>query len=84
MVSQQDLLIAAQDRQIQDQTLQIKTLSLARDSWRLSAQESAAEALQLRSALAAQQGVAKYQRWLGRFEGFAVGLGTGYVAGRLH
>ena len=83
VVAKQDLLIAAQDKQIQDQAGQIKTLSLARDSWRLSAQESAAEVLQLRSALAAQQGVAKSQRWLGRFEGFAVGLGTGYVAGRI-
>ncbi len=83
VVAGQDLLIAAQDRQIQDQTLQIKTLSLARDSWRLSAQESAAEALQLRSALAAQQGLIKGALWRGRLQGFAVGLGSGYIAGRL-
>ena len=84
VVAQQDLLITAQDKQIQDQAGQIHTLTLARDSWRLSAQESAQEALQLRSALLAQQGVAKAQRWMGRLEGLAVGLGAGYVGGRLH
>lgn len=84
VVAQQDLLIAAQDKQLQDQAGQIKTLTLARDSWRLSAQESAAEAAQLRSALAAKEGVLKAQRWMGRIEGLAVGLGVGYVGGRLH
>ena len=84
VVAQQDLLITAQDKQIQDQAGQIHTLTLARDSWRLSAQDSAAEAVQLRSALAAKEGVMKAQRWMGRLEGLAVGLGASYVGGRLH
>ena len=84
VVAKQDLLIAAQDKQIGDQAEQIHTLTLARDSWRLSAQDSAAEAVQLRSALAAKEGVLKAQRWMGRLEGLAVGFGSGYVAGRLH
>lgn len=68
-------LVAAQD-------VQIKTLTLSRDAWRSSAQASAAEAVQVRAALTAQQGVSKAQRWLGRAEGFAVGFGLGYAGGK--
>jgi hypothetical protein len=84
VVAKQDLLIAAQDKLIQDQGTQILSLTLARDSWKASSQAGAAEAVQLRSAMAAQQGLAKSQRWLGRVEGLGFGLAVGYVGGRLH
>ena len=83
LVAKQDQLIQAQERQIQDQTAIIGTLTLSRDSWRLSAQQSSAEAVQLRAALAAQQGLTASALWKGRIQGFAVGIAGGYVAGRL-
>ena len=78
-----DQLIAAQDRQIQDQALTIHTLTLARDSWKSSATASAHESVQLRSALAAQEGLARAERWRGRVEGFVVGVAVGYAGGKL-
>lgn len=83
LVSSQDLLIAALDRQVADQAVQIDTLTRARDSWRLSAQQSAAEAVQLRAALAAQQGLTQGALWRGRVQGFLVGAGGGYLGGRM-
>lgn len=83
IVAKQDELIKALDLQVYDQAQQIKTLTLARDSWRLGAQESAKEALQLRAALAAQEGLTKAALWKGRIQGLMIGAGAGYVGGRI-
>jgi len=83
VVAAQDRLISALDHQVADQAQMISALTLARDSWRLSAQQSAAEAVQLRSALAAQQGLAQAALWKGRIQGFLVGAGGGYLGGRM-
>lgn len=81
LVAQQDALIAAQDNQIRALGNQVATLTLARDAWRQSAQASAAEAVQLRAALAAKDGLieAAYRRGLrtGLMIGGASGFGGG-------
>ena len=84
LVAKQDELVAALTKENVDLKIQVNTLTLARDAWKGSADASAAEAVQLRAALAAQQGVAAANLWRGRIEGFAVGVASGYVTGRLH
>ena len=79
-----DELTKAQDREISGLKAQVATLTSARDSWKLAAQDSGREALQLRASLAAKQGLLKAERWKGRIEGFAVGFAGGYVTGRLN
>lgn len=83
LVEKLDELVKAQDREIGGLKAQVATLTSARDSWRLTAQDSGREALQLRAALAAQQGLTRNALWKGRLQGLAVGFTTGYVAGRL-
>ena len=82
VVAKQGELIDAQDKQIQDQSKQISTLTLARDSWKLSAQNSQAQAVQEHAARVAAEGLAEGNLWKGRMQGFAVGFGAGYLAGR--
>lgn len=87
LVAKQDALIQAQDHEIQDLKAQVvglqaenHTLILARDAWKSSAENSAQEAVQLRAALAAKDGLmvaAKLKYGLG-------GLIIGYGAGRAH
>ena len=89
VVAKQDQLISAltsenaalrtANADLQSQT---DTLIHARNAWKQSAGESAAEALQLRAALKASQGLVKAQRWEGRIEGLAIGLGGGFAIGR--
>ena len=83
VVAKLDELVKAQDREISGLKAQVATITLARDSWKLAAQDSGREALQLRASLAAKEGLLKAERWKGRIEGFAVGLAGGYVTGRL-
>ncbi len=78
-----DAVIAAQDQQIQDQVQQITTLTLSRDSWKTAYDASSKETVALRLALDAQKGAARAQRWQGRIEGLVVGLGVGYVGGKI-
>ena len=80
VVAQQDLLIQAQDKQISDQAVQIHTLTLARDSWKAAAGDSAAEAVQLRSALAAKDGLIRAAEIKGFLYGFAAGGASGATA----
>ncbi len=82
LVAKQDELIAAQDVEITHLRAQTLDLTRARDAWRQSAQASAAEAVQLRAALAAKEGSARAERWKGRIEGLVVGVGIGYVGGK--
>ena len=76
-------VIAAQGKQIDDQGILLDQIATSRDAWKLTAEERAREAAGLRIALDAQKSVANSGKWVGRFQGFAIGLGAGYVAGRL-
>ena len=86
LVSDQKALIQAQDASIQGLQAQVIALTAARDAWKRSSDEGAREALNLRAALAQQQGLAKSALWRGRIQGFALGIvaggSSGYVAGR--
>ena len=83
VVAKQDEIIQAQAEVIKDQDVKISGLILSRDAWRGSAESREAEAIQLRAALTAQQGLNTGALWRGRIQGFAVGIASGYVAGRL-
>lgn len=83
VVAKLEELVKAQDREISGLKAQVATLTSARDSWRLAAQDSGREALQLRASLAAREGLEKSALWKGRIQGFAVGIASGYVAGRI-
>lgn len=83
VVAKQDELIKAQADVIQAQDVKISGLILSRDAWKGSAEAREAEAIQLRAALTAQQGLNAGALWRGRIQGFAVGIASGYVAGRL-
>lgn len=76
-------LIQAQSKVISDQAEVIGTLVVSRDAWKATAEARQREAAGLRIALDAQRSVATSSRWLGRVQGFAIGLGAGFVAGRL-
>ena len=86
LVNDQKALIQAQDASIQGLESQVIAITAARDAWKRSADEGAREALNLRAALAQQQGLAKSALWRGRIQGFSLGLvaggSAGYVAGR--
>lgn len=86
LVTDQKALIQAQDASIQGLQAQVISLTAARDAWKRSSDEGAREALNLRAALAQQQGLAKSALWRGRIQGFALGIvaggSSGYVAGR--
>lgn len=83
VVAKLEELVKAQDREISGLKAQVVTITKARDSWKLAAQDSGREALQLRASLAAKQGLLKAERWKGRIEGFFVGVATGEADGRL-
>jgi len=76
-------VIAAQGKQIDDQGILLDQIATSRDAWKSTAEDRAREAAGLRIALDAQKSVANSGKWVGRFQGFAIGLGAGYVAGRL-
>lgn len=84
LVAKLDELVQAQDHEISALKGQLETVTHARDSWRLTAESSGREALQLRASLAAKEGLIKGALWKGRVQGLAVGIGSGYLAGRLH
>ena len=83
VIEKQEKEIAAQDGQIQGLTRSLASMTQARDAWKRTSEEGGREALQLRAALAAQEGLTKGALWKGRIQGFVVGLGSGYVGGRL-
>lgn len=82
VVAKQDELIQAQRGQIQARDEEIKGLVIARDAWRDAHREREQEALQLRAALKAQEGIAAANLWRGRVQGFAVGISIGLAGGR--
>jgi len=83
-------LIQAQAKTIQDQVVAIQardtliaSLTASRDSWHSAYDQSQQEAAAQRIALEAQASAIRAGRWKGRIEGFLIGIGTGYVAGKL-
>ena len=84
IVAKQDAVIAALTQENQDLRTQAQALTLARDSWKAAYLKSEQEAGLRQMALQAQIAAVKAERWKGRLEGLAVGLGVGYVGGRLH
>lgn len=76
-------VIAVQGKVITDQAVVISALTTSRDAWKATAEDRAREAAGLRIALDAQKSVANSGKWVGRFQGVAIGLGVGYIAGRL-
>ncbi len=78
-----DALIEALVTENGDLKTQVLNLTSSRDSWKAAYDASSQEAAVRRLALEAQMAAMKAERWKGRLEGFAVGIGTGYVAGRI-
>ena len=75
-------LIADQAKEIVDLKAQVNTLALAVGHYK-SAYEDAQKEADLREiALQAQIAANKSSVWRGRIEGFVIGIGTGYVAGK--
>lgn len=83
LVAKQDELIEAQAKQIGDLKANVLTLTAARDSWRSAYTEEHKARECDRIAMEAQMSAIKAARWKGRIEGFAVGLGSGYIGGKL-
>ncbi len=78
-----DAVISAQDGLIKEQAAQILDLTVSRDSWKGAYEEEHRRAVALQIALDAQKHAAKSGKWVGRLQGFAIGLGAGYVGGKL-
>lgn len=76
-------VIAEQARVIESQGVQLDQIATSRDQWKLASEERAREAAGLRIALDAQKSVANSGKWVGRIQGVAIGIGAGFVAGRL-
>ena len=83
LVAEQDKLIGALTKENGDLKVQVLNLTAARDSWHSAYDESSKEAGALRIAHSAALAAAQSNRWMGRLEGFAVGFGSGYLAGKL-
>ena len=79
----QAALIAAQDRQIDTQKAQIVTLQASATAWEAAYDDETKRATALELALKAQVAANTSATWKGRIQGFAVGVGAGYIAGRL-
>ena len=82
-VDAQKNLIQAQDASLQGVKAQLVTMTAARDAWKRTSEEGGREAVQLRAALAAKEGLEKSALWRGRLQGLAIGIGAGYLGGRI-
>jgi hypothetical protein len=83
LVAKQDELIQGLSKENADLKTQVVDLTGARDSWKQAYNDSAKEAVLRQIALEAQVSAVKASRWQGRIEGFAIGLASGYVAGKV-
>ena len=76
-------VIAAQDVRIKGlESIQVQ-LVVSRDRWKSAYDAESRRAAGLEIALAAQKHVSASGKWLGRIEGFAVGVALGYAGGRI-
>jgi hypothetical protein len=83
LVAKQDEVINAQAYLIQGLETKIVDLTISRDAWKASEEARSREAAGLRIALEAQKSLTKGALWKGRFQGLAVGIGCGYLAGKI-
>jgi len=83
LVAKQDEVIMAQGVFIAGLESKVIDLSQSRDMWKEAEAARSREVAGLRIALEAQKSLTKNALWRGRFQGFAIGLGSGYVIGRL-
>ena len=74
--------VEAQREQIQARDGLILSLEAQRDGWKRAHDERHRETVALRLALDGQKAAVNGALWRGRIEGFAVGAGLGFVAGR--
>jgi len=76
-------VIAAQDSRIKGLEESNRLLSASRDEWKAAFEAERKRSAGLEIALDAQKHVASSGKWTGRLQGLAIGLGAGFVAGRL-
>lgn len=74
--------VEAQREQIQARDGLILSLSAQRDGWKQAHDERHKETVSLRLALEGQKAAVNGALWRGRVQGFAVGIASGYLAGR--
>ena len=74
--------VEAQQEQIQARDGLILSLEAQRDRWKQAHDERHRETVALRLALDGQKAAANGALWRGRLQGFAVGIASGYLAGR--
>ena len=80
--SLKDALISAQEAQIAARDREIVVLTTSRDDWKAAHEDRQREAVALRLALDGQKAAVNGALWRGRVQGFAVGIASGYLAGR--
>lgn len=68
---------------VKAQDVEIKALTLSRDSWRQSSKDFQAQAVQEHAARVAAEGLAKSERWKGRLEGGGTVATAAYLLARL-
>lgn len=83
LVGRQEAVIQAQAEVIRLQDVKIADLTQSRDMWKEAEAARSRETAGLRIALETQKSLTKNALWRGRFQGLAIGLGSGYVIGRL-
>ena len=74
--------VEAQREQIQARDGLILSLETQRDGWKRAHDERHRETVALRLALDGQKAAVDGALWRGRLQGFAVGIASGYLAGR--
>lgn len=76
-------VIEAQGKEIAGLKDLTSQLVISRDQWKATAEARERQALAQQAATDAWKKAVTTSRWRGRIEGFAVGMASGYVAGRL-
>lgn len=74
-------LIDAQTKMIESQKLVIAQSDVSITQWRAAFQAEQKRATGLQIALDAQKALNKADKWIYRAQGFAIGIGGGYIAG---
>jgi hypothetical protein len=74
--------VEAQQEQIRARNGLILSLEAQRDGWKQAHDERQRETVSLRLALEGQKAAVSGALWRGRAQGFAVGIASGYLAGR--
>ena len=77
------ILIEKQDAQIQTLTLALTDKAKQADEWHAAFDAERKRAMAQEAATAAWKDAVAASKWRGRIEGFAAGIGLGYLGGRL-